>query len=96
MKFSENSGQASGYLRQAIPMMVKHDIVPNPLNYTLWYSYYSNVFPSLNKELDNTLKRYGTCPPDISESIFLRHISKLDNNNEQQVIHFQKKLFAFG
>jgi diguanylate cyclase len=90
MKFSENSDQAAGYLRQAVPMMVKYKIVPNPLNYTLWYSYYSNVFPSLNKELDKTLERYGTCPPDISESLFFRHISKLENDNEKQMVHFQK------
>jgi diguanylate cyclase len=90
MKFSENSGQAAGYLRQAIPMMVKYKIVPNPLNYTLWYSYYSKAFPSLNKELDNTLERYGTCPSDMSESLFLRHINNLDNDNQEKIIHFQK------
>ena len=90
MKFSDNSDQAAGYLRQAVPMMVKHNIVPNPLNYTLWYSYYSNVFPLLNKELDKTLERYGTCPPDISESLFFHHISQLDNGNEEQLTHFQK------
>jgi len=90
MKFSDNSDQAAGYLRRAVPMMVKHNIVPNPLNYTLWYSYYSNVFPSLNNELDKTLKRYGTCPPYISESLFFRHISNLDNDNEEQLLHFQK------
>ena len=90
MKFSDNSDQAAGYLRQAVPKMVKHKIVPNPLNYTLWYSYYSNVFPSLNKALDKTLERYGTCPPDISESLFFRHISQLDNDNEEQLVHFQK------
>ena len=90
MKFSDNSDQAAGYLRQAVPMMVKHKIVPNPLNYTLWYSYYSNVFPSLNKELDKTLERYGTCPPDISELLFFRHISNLDDDNEKQLVHFQK------
>jgi diguanylate cyclase len=89
VKFSDDSDQAAGYLRQAVPMMVKHNIVPNPLNYTLWYSYYSNVFPLLNKELDKTLERYGTCPPDISESLFLGHISKLDNDNQKQLVHFQ-------
>jgi diguanylate cyclase len=89
MKFSENSAQAAGYLRQAIPMMVKYNIVPNPLNYTLWYSYYSKAFPSLNKELDETLERYGTCPPDTSESLFFQHINELDNDNKQQLIQFQ-------
>ncbi|MFQ3189655.1 MAG: diguanylate cyclase [Paraglaciecola sp.] len=89
MKFSENSAQAAGYLRQAIPIMVKYNIVPNPLNYTLWYSYYSKAFPSLNNELDKTVKRYGTCPPDISESLFFRHMNNLDNENKKQLVDFQ-------
>jgi diguanylate cyclase len=90
MKSSDNSDQAAGYLRKAVPMMVKHNIVPNPLNYTLWYSYYSNVFPLLNKELDKAVKRYGTCPPEIGESLYLHHINHLDNDNEEQLAHFQQ------
>ncbi|AGH45399.1 GGDEF domain-containing protein [Paraglaciecola psychrophila] len=89
MKFSENSAQAAGYVRQAIPMMVKYSIVPNPLNYTLWYCYFSKAFAPLNTELDRTLERYGTCPPDISESLFFRYINQLENKNNEQLIHFQ-------
>jgi diguanylate cyclase len=90
MKFSDSSDEAAGYLRQAIPMMVKHNIVPNPLNYALWYSYYSNVFPLLNTVLDKTVERYGTCPPDISETLFFEHINKIDNDSREQLIVFQK------
>ena len=90
MKFSDNSDQAASYLRQAVPMMVKYNIVPNPLNYTLWYSYYAKAFPSLNKELEETVERYGTCPPEISESLFFQHISQLDNDSEEQLTKFQK------
>jgi diguanylate cyclase len=89
MKFSENSAQAARYVRQAIPMMVKYSIVPNPLNYTLWYCYFSKAFAPLNTELDKTLERYGTCPPEISESLFFRYISPLENKNNEQLIHFQ-------
>ena len=90
MKFSEDSDQAANYLRQAIPTMVKHSIVPNPLNYTLWYSYFSNTFPALNKELDQTIERYGTCPPKVGESLFIQHISQLDNEDQTQMEALQK------
>ncbi len=90
MKFSENSGQAASYLRQAIPTMVKHNIVPNPLNYTLWYSYFSEAFPELNKELDQALGRYGTCPTKVGEALFVQHISQLDDDNSLQLENFQK------
>jgi len=88
LKFSENSNQAAKYLRLAIPKMVQHDIVPNPLNYTLWYSYFSNSFPALNIALEDAVKRYGTCPADVGETLFLEHITKNNdsahNNTEIQ------------
>lgn len=37
MNFLENSAQAADYLHQAVPTMVKYNIVP-PLKYALWYS----------------------------------------------------------
>ena len=79
MKFFENSGEAANYLRLAVPKMIKHNIVPNPLNYTLWYSYYSNAYPKLNQALDLTIEQFGTCPQVVSEDLFLSHITKFDN-----------------
>lgn len=89
MKFSENSGQAADYLRQAVPKMVKHNIVPNPLNYTLWYSYYSQEFPKLNKELEHVLERYNTCPSDIGEALFLEHMANFNAQDGDDVESFQ-------
>ena len=59
MKFSDSSDQATQYLREAIPAMVRYEIVPNPLNYTLWYSYFSKACPNLNKELGALKGRLG-------------------------------------
>lgn len=82
MKFSEDSSEAAKFLKLAVPKMVQHGIVPNPLNYTLWYSYFSNSSPSLNTALDSAVKRYGTCPTDIGEALFLEHITEPDDNNQ--------------
>ncbi|MDP2560586.1 GGDEF domain-containing protein [Psychrobium sp. 1_MG-2023] len=92
MKFSENSNQAADFLRQAVPKMIKHNIVPNPLNYTLWYSYFSKAFPNLNKELDHTIERFGTCPPATGEALFLEHISQLSRNGSAEVEKFGQAL----
>ncbi|BBB26461.1 GGDEF domain-containing protein [Amphritea japonica] len=70
MKFADNPQQATEYLRQAIPLMIKNRVPPNPLNYALWYAYVSNVLPELNNQMDKTLEIYGTCPNLISEKLF--------------------------
>lgn len=86
MIFTEDASQAALYLRKAVPKMIEHNIVPNPFNYTLWYSYYSNNFPQLNSELDYVVDRFGTCPTNMSETLFLKHIIKIDKEslNRQQ------------
>lgn len=85
MKFAENSSQAAEYLRQAIPLMVKHNIPPNPLNYALWYTYVSNRVPELNQELDKTLTTYGTCPNLIGEEMFRQHMIKEEIDSAENV-----------
>lgn len=70
MKFEENSTQSAEFLRQAIPLMVKHKIPPNPLNYALWYTYVSKRIPNLNQQLDKILDTYGTCPLLMGEELF--------------------------
>ncbi|MGH1460904.1 MAG: GGDEF domain-containing protein [Neptuniibacter sp.] len=76
MKFAENNNQAAEYLRQAVPLMVKHNIPPNPLNYALWYTYVSDRIPELNVQLDKTLNTYGTCPTMLGEQLFREHMIK--------------------
>ncbi len=86
MKCAENSTQSAEYLRQAIPLMVKYNIPPNPLNYALWYTYVSNKVPNLNYQMDQTLETYGTCPTILSEQLFREHVisDELSDNDAAQ------------
>jgi diguanylate cyclase len=85
MKFAEDNNQAAEYLRQAVPLMVKHNISPNPLNYALWYTYVSDRMPELNVELNKTLTTYGTCPTMLSEQLFREHMIKDEINSSDDV-----------
>ncbi|MBY4677797.1 GGDEF domain-containing protein [Marinobacterium arenosum] len=86
MKFTDNASQAADYLRQAVPLMVKYNIPPNPLNYALWYTYVSERLPKLNARLDEALDTYGTCPNVVSEQIFRDHLirEEIGAADEQQ------------
>jgi len=85
MKFAENSNQAAEYLRQAVPLMVKHQIPPNPLNYALWYTYVSKRMPALNLQLDKTVQTYGTCPNLLSEKMFREHMLSAETDAANKV-----------
>lgn len=80
MKYTEAPNQATAYLREALPLMVRNNIPPNPLNYALWYTYVSKKVPALNAALDSTLNTYGTCPNLLSEQLFQDHLAENDGN----------------
>ncbi len=81
MRFAEKPTQSAEYLRQAIPLMVKYKIPPNPLNYALWYTYVSKKAPKLNIELEKAIETYGTCPTLICEQMFREHLIKDEIND---------------
>jgi len=59
-----------------MPMMVKNNIVPNPRNFALWYAYVSKRDAELNASLDSTIAEQGTCPEEVTEELFKRHVIK--------------------
>ena len=76
LEFPEDTTLASRYVKQALPMMIKNKIVPNPCNFALWYAYVSNRDLVLNKKLDVTVKAKGTCPDIVSRELFKKHVIK--------------------
>lgn len=74
LEFPESQQIAARYVREAIPMMVGRKIVPNPLNFALWYSYVSNRSNELKSDLDATVNEYGTCPDEVGLDLFRRYI----------------------
>lgn len=74
LQYPEDATRAANYLREAIPLMVKHGVEPNPRNFSLWYAYVSKRNPKLNTELDFIITEYGTCPPPQSADLFRRYI----------------------
>ncbi len=66
---------AATKLKKAVPLMVKYRVAPNPMNYAIWYNYVSGAVPEMNKELDETIVKYGTCPPTVAEKLFKTHLA---------------------
>ena len=76
LEFPEDTTLASRYVKQALPMMIKNKIAPNPCNFALWYAYVSNRDLALNRKLDVTVKTKGTCPDIVSRELFKKHVIK--------------------
>lgn len=61
-------------LKRAVPLMVRHNIAPNPVHYALWYTYSKGRDPELNRHLDRVLRDFDYFPPESATKLFREHI----------------------
>jgi diguanylate cyclase len=72
--YPEDSREAAALLKQAVPLMVRHNIPPNPVHYALWYTYSKGQEPELNRHLDRMVKDFDCFPPESATKLFRDYI----------------------
>ncbi|MCL1059266.1 diguanylate cyclase [Shewanella gelidimarina] len=83
--------EAAAKLKKAIPLMLKHQIPTTPTNYALWYAYVGQSSPELNRQLDEVISHYRTCPPSQGERLYQAYLS---DPIELDVIEMRQNLDA--
>lgn len=73
--------QATAYLKQAVPLMIKYQIPTTPTNYALWYTYVAQTNPQLNEAVDKTIQSSGACSPLSSELLYQQHMAAQTERN---------------
>ncbi|RMH86920.1 GGDEF domain-containing protein [Pseudomonas sp. AOB-7] len=88
--YPEDTREAATLLKQAVPLMMRHAIAPNPVHYALWYTYSKGSEPELNRRLDKAVEDFDVFPPDTAVKLFRDYIirAELDEARagQQQVI----------
>jgi diguanylate cyclase len=72
--YPEDSREAAALLKQAVPLMVRHNIPPNPVHYALWYTYSKGADPELNRHLDRVVRDFDSFPPESATKLFREYI----------------------
>ena len=57
-QYPEETREAADLLKHAVPLMMRHQIPPNPVHYALWYTYVANEDPGFNRRLDDIVAAY--------------------------------------
>lgn len=88
--YPEETREAATLLKKAVPLMMRHDIPPNPVHYALWYTYSKGLDPELNRRLDKTVADFDSFPPETAAKLFRDFIIKGEleeaRTGQQQVI----------
>lgn len=72
--YPEETREAAALLKQAVPLMMRHDIPPNPVHYALWYTYSKGQEPELNRRLDKVVSDFDSFPPETAVKLFRDYI----------------------
>lgn len=74
LEFPEDVATAIGHLKTTLPLLTKHRLPPNPINYGLWYLYASNRSRDLVRALDNLIATQGACPEHEALNLFRQYM----------------------
>lgn len=72
--YPEETRDAAALLKKAVPLMMRHDIPPNPVHYALWYTYCKGLEPELNRRLDKTVSDFDCFPSETAAKLFREYI----------------------
>ena len=89
-QYPEETREAADLLKHAVPLMMRHQIPPNPVHYALWYTYSQGKNPDLNRRLDKVVSDFDIFPPETALKLFRDHIIREELEDarigQQQVI----------
>lgn len=70
--YSESRDKAAEFLRLALAAMARHEVLPHPHNYALWYEYVSGRNAELNKILDESIAAGEKLTEEQNQDLYLR------------------------
>ncbi len=84
----------AAYLKEILPMMMRHSIPANPINYAICYGYMADNNPHLTQALDNALDEQKTLDCDTSLELYRKHVCNISLELFEQINHKIHKVIA--
>lgn len=78
LKYSEDVLEAAQIARQAIPFVSKHDLAANPVNYAVFYEYFSGTNTPLRQAADQMVEKHGGLNQDVVADLYFRFVANDD------------------
>ena len=64
----------AGFLKEIIPLLVKHNVAANPINYSIWYDYVVGNNPKLTKVLDELASQQKPFDEQMCIDLYKQHV----------------------
>lgn len=83
--YTQNLNEAAGYLRLAVPLMTRHGVPANPVNYSIWYEYVSGNNKELNEVLDKKLEDKQEITSELCQKLYSEFVLNGSEERYQRV-----------
>jgi diguanylate cyclase len=84
-EYNASLEQNATYLRQMLPLMSKHSIAIDPLNFAVFYEYISGRNIALNNEIDTVLAKQTVFTSKLSIDLFNKYICNTSINSLEKI-----------
>jgi len=75
----------ANYLKQILPLMVRHNVAANSINYAIWYDYVLGSNPGLSKAVDNTLAENKAFDSETSIGLYKQHVCNVSVESFEKI-----------
>jgi diguanylate cyclase len=77
--------QKSAYIRQMLPLMLKHNIPVDPINYAVWYHYVAGTNADLNKTIDGLIDGQKSFDSETSLKLYTKYVCKASLESFEEI-----------
>jgi diguanylate cyclase len=72
--YTASPEQNSAYIRQMLPLMMKHNVPVDPMNYAIWYHYVAGTHGDLNEVIDALIRDQKPFDSDTTLHLYKTYI----------------------
>lgn len=94
MPYNDSKKSSEEYLRLALPLIAKHGVAINPINYAVFYEYVSGTNEPLQETLDEQAQTPGAVTDGFLLELYLRFISPCDERRMTRVQEEMRHLLS--
>ncbi|HSR67170.1 MAG TPA: diguanylate cyclase [Acidobacteriota bacterium] len=78
-RYHEPPEISAEYLRMALPLIARHGVPCNPVNYAVWYEYVADSCRELKAEIDSLAERGQSLTNEICHGLYRKYLSDPDS-----------------
>lgn len=94
MQYTDTPEQAAEYVRIALPLMSRHNVPANPVNYAIWYEYVRGENSELKKAVDTIIDNALQFSDDMAKELYRRFLAEEDQGALQDMREGLRTLLA--